>query len=350
MKSALIEITNRCNLRCKHCFNNSGGKSNDDMELSALISIIEQLEKLKVEKITFTGGEPLLYSQFNELLDFISTSSTRFIFNTNGTIICPRLMALQAQKTNVYFQVSLDGASSKTNDYIRGIGSFEKTIHFLKESVPQRTTIKVTLNRNNMYQLKDFFELAFSLKIIPRFGYIFNSGRASENWGDLGLSNADILLLVKKLEKYALEYEFDVRNYRLGIFHQCPINNNQIPTEIFIDYVGNIYPCGMLTKRAFLLGNIYSSTLKNIVSNKNSQYATIRQLLLQRQKLFGLQFCNKCLVAKTGFCPLDGGCLGSDLNMCFEEGSTCLLKKNYIIYHGLQGYLLKTEDNKCCTN
>ena len=117
MKSALIEITNRCNLRCKHCFNNSGGKSNDDMELSALISIIEQLEKLKVEKITFTGGEPLLYSQFNELLDFISTSSTRFIFNTNGTIICPRLMALQAQKTNVYFQVSLRGSKRKDGKF-----------------------------------------------------------------------------------------------------------------------------------------------------------------------------------------------------------------------------------------
>lgn len=340
MKSALIEITSRCNLSCKHCFNNSGGNTGYEIELPTLISSIQQLESIGFERITLTGGEPLLHSELDGILDYIATSQTKFIFNTNGTITCPRLVELHTKCSNVFFQVSLDGATPQTNDYIRGVGSFEKTLHFLKKTVPQRSTIKITLNRNNAHELKDFFELSSSLNITPHFGYVMNSGRAANNWENLGLSSADVLLLVKELEKYSQEHGLDIRNYRLGIFHQCPINSCQSPSEVFINYIGDIFPCGMLTTKAFILGNIYSSCIKEIVSNRNPRYSTIQQIIAQRQNLFMLQYCNTCPVAKTGFCLKDGGCLGEDLNMCFDEGLTCLLKKKYVMYHGLQNYLL----------
>ena len=62
-----IELTNDCNLKCKHCYVD---KSNF-MEMSSdhVFELINELNKLMVHRIVFTGGEPLLVKkQFGEFL------------------------------------------------------------------------------------------------------------------------------------------------------------------------------------------------------------------------------------------------------------------------------------------
>ena len=55
---AVIEITNSCNLKCKHCYGHFDKKKS--MELSEFESIVKQLYDLGCTKIVISGGEPLI--------------------------------------------------------------------------------------------------------------------------------------------------------------------------------------------------------------------------------------------------------------------------------------------------
>jgi len=56
--AATIRVTKACNLRCLHCYVNAGEKLENELSLEEIKSIIDQLAKLKVFSIFFTGGEP----------------------------------------------------------------------------------------------------------------------------------------------------------------------------------------------------------------------------------------------------------------------------------------------------
>lgn len=60
---AAIDVTYKCNLCCKHCYNSSGGNKNsrtDELTDEQLLYIIESVAKTHPESVCFCGGEPLL--------------------------------------------------------------------------------------------------------------------------------------------------------------------------------------------------------------------------------------------------------------------------------------------------
>lgn len=60
-KAAYIELSSACNLKCKHCYNNSGNSGINLIDQTSLIRVIDELAKLDCEKIALSGGEPLAY-------------------------------------------------------------------------------------------------------------------------------------------------------------------------------------------------------------------------------------------------------------------------------------------------
>lgn len=59
-KSASIDLTYKCNLRCRHCYNNSGERLGEEMSSEDVMQIAKELSALEVESICICGGEPLL--------------------------------------------------------------------------------------------------------------------------------------------------------------------------------------------------------------------------------------------------------------------------------------------------
>ena len=85
--SAFIELTSNCNLKCKHCYNNSG-ISIKEIDEKLLERLVKDLDTNLVTSVTISGGEPLLYSQLNELLKFIAeNTSMKVALNTNGLLL-----------------------------------------------------------------------------------------------------------------------------------------------------------------------------------------------------------------------------------------------------------------------
>ena len=120
----------QCNLKCLHCYQENHKYIN--LPYEDLVNIYNQFKELlsKLDMpghINITGGEPLCNPHLFKLLDLIKEDSNLISFSilTNGTLITPSIASKIKSYNPYYVQVSLEGGK-KTNDYIRGIGTYKK--------------------------------------------------------------------------------------------------------------------------------------------------------------------------------------------------------------------------------
>ena len=101
-----IALTSRCNLRCIYCHHEGellpGGQIPADM----VVSIARAAAELGVRKVKFTGGEPLLRSDLEEIIAWIPQSLETSL-TTNGTLLAERAESLARAGLN-RVNVSLD--------------------------------------------------------------------------------------------------------------------------------------------------------------------------------------------------------------------------------------------------
>lgn len=67
--AATIRLTKGCNLRCPHCYVNAGLPLENELTLKEIKSVIDQLAKLKVFYVFYTGGEPFIRKDIVETLN-----------------------------------------------------------------------------------------------------------------------------------------------------------------------------------------------------------------------------------------------------------------------------------------
>ena len=160
------ELTGLCNLKCLHCYQYKYLENNSDLDLLNCKKIICELAELGVEKISISGGEPLMRPDLMEILRFIETKNIQVesIF-TNGTLISEELlMLLSSLESGVSFHVSLDGISSKAL-LLRGfnkisargfIKKIKNNLVLLKKyKLPIR--INTILNKNNLFEMDKIY-------------------------------------------------------------------------------------------------------------------------------------------------------------------------------------------------
>ena len=146
---AEVDVTDNCNLRCKHCYHFHGKTDFKTQELS--IPVWEQrfneLYKSGIRAILLVGGEPALR------IDVLMVADKMFPYVwliTNGTIKIPT-------EFNHRLLVSIDG-SQKTNDSIRGKGVFSKVIK--NYSGDKRVNTLMTITRDNFKELEDVVKIS----------------------------------------------------------------------------------------------------------------------------------------------------------------------------------------------
>ena len=128
--AAMVNITNRCTLRCKHCFIYRDGNPNDpsdEMETPLMLKKLAELQKLHgIQHMLWMGGEPLLRPDV--LRDGIKLFSNNTI-TTNGTL-------QPIDLPNCIYVISLDGPP-ELNDAVRGNGTFIKVMNTLS-NIPDK--------------------------------------------------------------------------------------------------------------------------------------------------------------------------------------------------------------------
>ncbi|GAB2022682.1 hypothetical protein RyT2_17560 [Pseudolactococcus yaeyamensis] len=166
-----IEITGKCNLVCKHCYNSSGDIGKYDISDQVWIKFFEDfLTQYSVSNINISGGEPLLRKKV--LLSIIekiqqNNKLTKVVIMTNGYFITDKfLKELQQFQNPIEFQVSLDGANKASHEIVRIVeGSWEKSIDACINIVNHgfKLGIASTVTTQNILEIEDLFELSVAI-------------------------------------------------------------------------------------------------------------------------------------------------------------------------------------------
>ena len=160
-------MTYRCNLSCKHCYATEfhGG---DELSREEALGVLEEVARsLGKVKVIFSGGEPLLREDLDELVSYASRLGLRVAVATNGLLMdverASRLKKLGLEEVSV----SIESANARVHDELRGPGSFEAAVRAVKACVETGLKVLVDpcISRLNVDEASRIIELAAELRV-----------------------------------------------------------------------------------------------------------------------------------------------------------------------------------------
>ncbi len=165
-------ITNQCNIRCRHCYQDDF-TSNQDLDTGTIKGIIDRITSTLQNgmiSVNLTGGEPFLRRDFFEILDMLSAQRTfqEIYIITNGTFINSTIIEkLKVHEKLKGVKISLEGSTPELNAFIRYRDTFPKVIegiqHLTAASIP--VLLMFTLGSYNYHDVQGMLELARDLGV-----------------------------------------------------------------------------------------------------------------------------------------------------------------------------------------
>lgn len=251
---ASFEITNRCNLSCLHCCNNSSQTGDTGLSGDKICSLLKQLKDAGLNSLYITGGEPTQHPDFRRILPFLKTIGLDSALATNGYIdetVVPVIKEGICHEAGVF--VSMDGIGD-AHDRFRGKqGSYQRTLLAIKTFVGTglRTRISATVWKGNLDQVFKMAELAKSLGAYQvHFSSLCNAGRVTANQ-DILLSPAEYVSAVKSV-KHAAEV-LGAPGFSVTSRRNTPLGPGSDRCEgggkvLHITAQGDFYPCSWMAK------------------------------------------------------------------------------------------------------
>jgi MoaA/NifB/PqqE/SkfB family radical SAM enzyme len=130
-----LELTDRCDLQCAHCLRHIVAPSSTratDMPLAVARRAISEAKALGLRHVGMTGGEPRLHPGFLDIVDHIVDEGLSYHFLSNGIGLpawLPTFLSRPERRAGLReVAVSLDGATERTHDAIRGAGTFKRAL------------------------------------------------------------------------------------------------------------------------------------------------------------------------------------------------------------------------------
>ncbi len=130
-----IEVTTNCNSPCPHCFARAGISEHSSLPFDLVKEISTEGYNTGYRHFHVTGGEPLLWDGWFDLLDYVCELGYKTVFlNTNGTLLTGDINRRLAEYDGLTISVSLQGPEA-LHDRIRGVGSYRRTIQGIEKAL-----------------------------------------------------------------------------------------------------------------------------------------------------------------------------------------------------------------------
>jgi radical SAM protein with 4Fe4S-binding SPASM domain len=174
--SGSIELTERCNLACVHCYINqpAGSQAARAQELTTaqVTGILDQIADAGCLYLLLTGGEPLLRPDFEEIYRHAVQKGLLLTLYTNGTLLTERMADLLAHWRPRLLEITLYGATEGTYESVTQVpGSYARCMRAI-ERVLERDLplqLKTMVLRANAHELQDMKALAAQLGVDFRY-------------------------------------------------------------------------------------------------------------------------------------------------------------------------------------
>jgi radical SAM protein with 4Fe4S-binding SPASM domain len=262
-----IELTSRCQLKCRHCFNVSGPDEWQELPFDVVQRLLTEIQGWGVSQVRLTGGEPTLHSSFFELLACCHRLGLQVFLNTHGVYASAILHRLESAPV-ARFIVGIDGLEA-THDAIRGTGNFSRALRSIRRlrEVEKPVTLALHAAVYNLDELPGIAALAEELQADLKVSPLRPLGRAVTQVAGAIMSPEQNLRLVEAICEARRRYpdlrlftDFDILDDsrdRLAITdagQACGAGRSMLA----ISYTGDVYPCAFFAeaKRRFSLGNV----------------------------------------------------------------------------------------------
>lgn len=265
-----LNITNRCNIGCKHCLFAAGPDREDNLPLNLIKNILTDGKKLGAQEVHISGGEPTVRDDFLNILKMAYDFGYFVRLQTNLWRFRSKMIARVKSYTNEVL-TSVDGLES-SHDQIRRKGSFQKTMNCIKELLSNdiRVVVITAVQRKNYQDISSLIDLLVDTGVNAHFLFsITPLGRASkkdivspEEWEQL------IAILHKKYKGQKMNTDVvcelhhlngnEAINYR-GAECRLYTKNHAVvlPT-------GDVFPCSLFITTDKSLGNVNKQTFETI--------------------------------------------------------------------------------------
>lgn len=303
--AAYIEITNSCNMKCKHCFKLHAPYL-CGMSIKKLYAIIDDLEKMGVFELRFVGYEPTTSPELHDIVQYAKSKGFYLVLNTNGFYADEKQNELISYGFNE-FLISIDG-DKKYHDKLRTKGSFERASSFIEKlgSHKIRTKINMTVNNENIKHITYLAYHASSLNVNFNVIPMRMVGNGERELGKSFALSPPIMLeiaqIVEQLRKDITniviyltyhDYLYDenaIQYHKSAYSDPCPAANN-----INIMYNGQVYPCDLMASIGdeFCLGNLNETTIFDIW-RENERMAYYRSLTKDQKCINCVKYMKRC--------------------------------------------------------
>lgn len=301
-----LALTYKCQNSCPHCYNEPQ-RNIEPLEKEKWFDILKRIESIGIPHIVFTGGEPTLFPDLPELIQYAENLGLVTGLNTNGRKLKDEhYTKVLAQSGLDHIQITLESCYEDIHDSIvKENGAFKETIsgiqNALKEKIFTMTNTTITKeNKESVVEMAKFVK-DLGLSTFAVNSIIFSGKGAKSN---SHLTKEDLISILKELSKQAREYDLKFIWYTPTKY--CELNPLEMGLGVkqctaarlsmALEPNGDVLPCQSYYKS---VGNLLLDEWDKIWNNE------LCQNLRRPQK--PLSECEACsdLSLCGGGCPLE---------------------------------------------
>lgn len=267
---AQISLANACPQNCRYCYNKN--RSGELLNTAEIKQLIQELKKMGVFWLGFTGGEPLLNKDIVEILKSVGDDCAIKLFTT-GSNLTEQLAAELKKAGLLYVSISLDHWKEEEHDRIRGCkGAFRTALRAIDifKSIGVHVSVSAVISREMLQgnQVQEFLKFLISLGIHE--AWLSETKPTVEAfWNEAAvITEEERLSLVSLQDKYNKEGKITVNylgHFEGGEHFGCNAGNKMV----YIDAFGEVSPC-VFTPMTF--GNVRDKSVQAVFSEMKEHF------------------------------------------------------------------------------
>lgn len=338
-------INNACNLKCIHCYPNSGVEIRDAFADEMFEKLVANFNGITFRRTFLSGGEPIIDINFYRYLEIAKTISDEVYICSNGTLLNQEKIeelsnhgvdgiVLSCQTLDRDSSVTICGKPTVPECVLNSIKLIQKTDIAL--------SVEITMLRQNIDQIDTIIESLISLGVKSiSFKRLLPVGRGASK--DVVITKEENYALLNKIYHWQStnsNIRFNVHDplYGTVLFdHIGKISNDKKILDwirgyscragtkwIGIDPWGNVSPCPILLYKDMLIGNILETPLKTILDE--SPIIKMFNDLENQAENTSCKYGNFCLGCRATAIARNGNMFTKD-PMCVYKDGVCPIVK-----------------------
>ncbi|WP_327039057.1 radical SAM protein [Micromonospora maris] len=273
-RKALVQITERCNLHCAHCFVSSTAQGSDLTLENFTTLVLPRLLDARVERITLTGGEPFVHPDLIAMCQAVADRGLPVGICTNATQTTDEDITALTALGNVHINVSFDGFRPESHGKFRGDRSSFTTTLATTRKLAEAGLLKGLLSTPNALTMpEEFADLcAFGVQVGAEYvlmNPLSSFGRGVKSRARLAATTATMNAIRAVTERFA--DQLDLVRIRFPN-DELPLGGCDAGKLIYVFVDGQVAICPYLVFAArtpvsqhpdteFLAGNILAADI-----------------------------------------------------------------------------------------